>query len=259
MLALADFANDDGICWPGTASLAKKINESPDYTDTIIKKCIKLGELAKHSGQGRGHPSRFAILCGLDTEAQKKLKGVLQKGYPSTPIEKRGTPIGVLSSDKRGTFSDANDRANGAAASDKTPISENDNQHDPIVGDDGDRARAKKALSDAGMYPATIRQILAMPLDWPTVITSIANLRTAGWGSGAIADRLRDSPPVKGHPYEQPEQRPVQPQSAPDQPRRSERDNRSRPKGSHNGTGGAELRNPGWMDDLIAKAERGEL
>lgn len=125
MLALADFANDDGIAWPGTVLLSKKINETPDYTDIIIKKCIKLGELEKYAGSGRGHPSRFAILCGLSPDEQKRLKGVLQRGYSSTPIKKGGTAKGVLSENKGGTFSDANNHANGASESAETPLPKN--------------------------------------------------------------------------------------------------------------------------------------
>lgn len=142
MLALADFANDDGICWPGTASLAEKINESSDYTDILIKKCIESGELAKHAGQGRGHKTRFAILCGLAPDAQKRLKGVLQKGYSSTPFikgvaetpfsEKRGTPKGVLVTPKRGTFSDTNQASFDALECAEPPIDEKLIRHDPV-------------------------------------------------------------------------------------------------------------------------------
>lgn len=259
MLALADFANDDGICWPGTVVLSKKINETPDYTDIIIKKCIDLGELAKHAGRGRGHPSRFAILCGLSPDEQRKLKGVLQKGYPSTPIEKRGTAKGVLSAEKRGTFSDSKQASFEAPERAETSISENDNQHDPIVGGvGGDRARAENLLLSAGIYPATVRQILAMPLDWPTVITSTQNLITAEWGPGAIADRLRLHPPAKGVPYARPEQQSARSDDAPDQ-RQRYAPPQKRARGSHNPTGGAELRDPGWKERLIAQAERGEL
>lgn len=213
MLALADFANDDGICWPGTASLAKKINEAPDYTDTIIKKCIDMGELAKEAGHGRGHKTRFAVLCGLDTDAQKRLKGVLQKGYSSTPFvkgvaqaplsQKRGTPKGVLFDDKRGTFSDSKQASFDALGSSESPFDEKMILHDPNHGD-GDGARAlEKYLSSLPMFPATVAQILALNLDPPTVIAACDMLRAAGWGIGAIADHIRKYPPVKGQPYEQ--------------------------------------------------------
>jgi len=106
------------------------------------------------------------------------------------------------------------------------------------------------------MFPKTVSQILALNLDPPTVIAACEMLRGAGWGIGSIADHIRKYPPVKGQPYAKPEPtRPLQPDHAPDQPRRHPM--AARLKG--NPTGGAELRDPGWMEREIAKAERGEL
>jgi hypothetical protein len=132
MLAIADLANDDGVAWPGTAKLAEKINETDDYTDVLIKKCIETGELVKISGRGRGHKTRFAILCGLDPSAQKELKGALQNPYSSAPFKRKGVPQkGVLPSEKRGTFRHAKEPPITAVQSAETASAENDILHDP--------------------------------------------------------------------------------------------------------------------------------
>jgi len=261
MLALADFANDDGICWPGTALLAEKINESPDYTDTIIKKCIEMGELAKHAGRGRGNMTRFAILCGLTPLQQAKLKGVLEKGFTGTPFskssDKRGTPKGVLLPDKRGTFSDSKQASFEAPQSDETPISEKLILHDPDHGS-SDSDSAHVVLRNCGMYNGTIRQVRALGIDEPTLITSVANLVAAGWGAGAIANELRDNPPEKGHPYDKPEpDRPDRPErpAAPDSGNRYARPEK-RARGSHNPSGGADVRDPGWQQREIDRIKR---
>jgi len=212
LLALADVADERGIAYPGVPHLASMINESTDYTGKLIDKLIGTGELFKIAGRGRGHVTRFAVLCGLTDAKQAHLKGVLQdpfsivqKGHPSTPLEKRGTPIGVLQSDKRGTLSDSNDHTNGASEPHEPPITKNDNHGDPHVGDGGGVRTLENYLSALPMFPKTITQILALNLDPPTVIAACEMLRGAGWGIGSIADHIRKYPPVKGQPYAKPE------------------------------------------------------
>lgn len=89
------------------------------------------------------------------------------------------------------------------------------------VGSSDSSARA--ILRDCGLFNGTIRQVLALGIDEPTLIASVQNLADAGWGPGAIANELRDNPPKEGTPYAKPK-RPLQPQSAPDRPRRSGHD-----------------------------------
>lgn len=227
LLALADVADQRGIAYPGVPYLAEMIRETPDYTDKLIKKLVERGELFKIAGAGRGHVTRFAVLCGLSDLQQEQIKGVLKnpfsndkKGHDGTPIhsDKRGTPRarkGVLPSDKRGTLLDTKQASFEALERAELPIGQKEIQHDPDhdpVGV-GDRARVENVLVEAGIYPATIKQILALNIDPPTLITSVDTLVAAKWGPSAIADRLRLTPPPKGQPYEHPNQngRPVQP------------------------------------------------
>lgn len=256
MLALADFANDDGICWPGTAVLAEKVNESKDYTDTLIKKCIEVDELDKNAGRGRGHTTRFAILCGLDSKAQERLKGILQKGYSSapianekghasTPIAKRGTTKGVLWSAKRGTFPDTNDHTNGASEPSETAIDEKQIHHDPTHGvGDGD-GRTLAFLIDRGVSAA---QEFAR-FDYETTVIDYDARAAAGHTNAQIVRAWRSKQPTKGDTYaDRKPQRPLQPDVSPGRPQR--------PTGRHNGTGGADLKDPGWQQREIARIQR---
>jgi hypothetical protein len=131
---------------------------------------------------------------------------------------------------------------------------------DPIHGDHdhgSSSSGARAILRKCGIYNGTIRQVLALGIDEDTLIASVEALHRAGWGAGAIANELRDNPPMKGHPYEQPQsgirEPAAQAGAARPAPRSPERARRS--AGSHNPTGGAELHNPGWMDREIAKVE----
>lgn len=118
----------------------------------------------------------------------------------------------------------------------------------------GGAALTEKILLDAQLFPSTVKQILAMNLDPLTLIASVQYLVTEGWGPGAIADRIRNTPPPKGQPYERPATngRPAQ-DLPPDRPRRIAVGTQR--GGTYTPTGGAELRDPGWQDRLIAEAE----
>lgn len=116
----------------------------------------------------------------------------------------------------------------------------------------GDRAGLFVELRRRKISRAKAEALCTIAATDADILTSIDNLydpsnpQTMG---GAI-ELLLDAPPEEGKPYER-QPRPIQPDHAPDQPRRSQ----SRARGTHNGTGGAEIRDPGWMERAIAEAE----
>ena len=68
-LALADFANDEGVCFPSHGTLAKKARCSQGWVSQTIKQMISdsLIEVIEPAGQGRGKVGRYRLLKG-DTE-----------------------------------------------------------------------------------------------------------------------------------------------------------------------------------------------
>ena len=82
LLALCDRANDDGICWPGQLSLAKKCG----VTDRTIRRTLKslesknLLEITSRQGEGEGRKTNiYKVTLG---EQPDKLSG----GQPDTPV-----------------------------------------------------------------------------------------------------------------------------------------------------------------------------
>lgn len=55
-LALADHANDQGVCWPGTVRIAAMARCKPDYVRQVIRQMIAAGDVVVlERGGGRGN------------------------------------------------------------------------------------------------------------------------------------------------------------------------------------------------------------
>ena len=62
MLAIADFADEEGVAFPGVLTLAKKCRMSERGTRYLINTLIESGELAVARGGGRGGSNLYRIL-----------------------------------------------------------------------------------------------------------------------------------------------------------------------------------------------------
>lgn len=54
LLALADWANDEGSCWPSIATLARKCSKSERTVQAAIKSLCDAGHLTRHENLGKG-------------------------------------------------------------------------------------------------------------------------------------------------------------------------------------------------------------
>jgi hypothetical protein len=65
-LALADFANDEGLCWPSQRTLAQKARCSENFVRVTIAQMVKDGvlEVAKQ-GRGRGNTTAYILKTHL--------------------------------------------------------------------------------------------------------------------------------------------------------------------------------------------------
>lgn len=54
LLSLADNANDDGLCWPSIATIAKRCSKSERTVQGVIKQLVNEGHLTRHEVHGRG-------------------------------------------------------------------------------------------------------------------------------------------------------------------------------------------------------------
>ena len=61
LLALADWANDEGICWPTMPILARKARVSLSTARAIIRSLERDGYLTTEIGRGQGHHNTYII------------------------------------------------------------------------------------------------------------------------------------------------------------------------------------------------------
>jgi hypothetical protein len=61
MLALADFANDERLCWPAISTVAKKTRISHRQAQRTVRRMVKQGHLVAYEGEGRHGTNLYEI------------------------------------------------------------------------------------------------------------------------------------------------------------------------------------------------------
>ncbi len=84
LLALADWANDDGICWPREERLARKVRLSERQIQRMVSYLEGKRELFVLRGRGRGQRNNFIVMVGVGIET---LKMILQVHFGMGPLE----------------------------------------------------------------------------------------------------------------------------------------------------------------------------
>lgn len=84
MLALAKFANKQGICWPSLATLCELTGETNKESENYIRQLLnaleKDGEIvSRPSKGGRGATTVYGILVGLDEPAADQLRSLIAR------------------------------------------------------------------------------------------------------------------------------------------------------------------------------------
>lgn len=72
LLAIADFANDDGMAYPGIDTLAQKTRQSRRTVQRQLSELEAEGEIAIEPGTGRSNTNTYWVLAGLDQNLRQK-------------------------------------------------------------------------------------------------------------------------------------------------------------------------------------------
>lgn len=85
MLAIADRANDDGVCWPDKANLAKKVNVTERTIIKLVQQCEELGELSVslfYRGKERRTANRYIMMALAPAEVRATATPVVTVPLP---------------------------------------------------------------------------------------------------------------------------------------------------------------------------------
>jgi len=103
MLAIADFADDNGVAWPGTETLSKKIRMSKRQVHRLVDLAEKAKELIVIRRRNRGN--WYVIAIDL-TDKQAKNAAQRVAGYTGISISAKMSHCRKTTSDKKGSLSD---------------------------------------------------------------------------------------------------------------------------------------------------------
>lgn len=149
LLALADFADDNGLCWPEVPTLAAKARVSDRRAIDIIQALEKDGAIVYRRGGGRGRRSLYGVLVGLTDEQKERVKLFHRNYFSENKTVKPGAIKGELQRKERVNYS-VNSRKGleQQDAPSPDPIRHVDPSLDPSVGESAKKDTAKPSKLD---------------------------------------------------------------------------------------------------------------
>lgn len=91
LLAIADFADDDGIAWPSVDTLAKKCRTTPRNANLVLAALRASGELQVALNQGHGGSNRYRLTC-MGGEPLKNSSPLPLKAASPLPLKNSSPP-----------------------------------------------------------------------------------------------------------------------------------------------------------------------
>jgi len=92
LLALSDFANDEGECWPSMVGVAEKARMTERGAQKIVRRLEETGWLQVETGGGRGGKNKYRILASKpEQETPNEKRGIEEK--PRTAEHKPRTGV----------------------------------------------------------------------------------------------------------------------------------------------------------------------
>jgi hypothetical protein len=64
LLAIADYANQEGLAWPSVPTLSSKARLTIRHTQRVLRKLVKMGELEIQKGQGPHGTNYYRVTLG---------------------------------------------------------------------------------------------------------------------------------------------------------------------------------------------------
>lgn len=211
LLALADWAGEDGICWPSVPRIAEKCRLSDRQVQRVLAGLEQDGAISIERGGGRGRPTHYRVNPdNLAVSPGKAAKGDKVSPFPAPEAPVKGDMVSPFANGERVTFAtvkgDICDTSNRKIRQDPpqkqiptpTPPCKQGGERAAHAG----RSRAGRRGAEgayrkqpAGRRAAVERVMAACGCADPRIAPAVAEAmelaeRTEGLGSAAIAERM---------------------------------------------------------------------
>jgi hypothetical protein len=93
LLALADWANDEGYCWPTIPTLATKARLSERAVQQILGRLTATGRISRIPGGGRGRANQYQVAAAKNTEPET-VNAIDRKENAESPSPNEVRPSG---------------------------------------------------------------------------------------------------------------------------------------------------------------------
>ena len=200
LLALADRADEDGICWPGREWIAERARVQPGKNiRRIIRSLEEAGEIVYDPGQGRGRRTYYLVAIALEPE---EIKEIAMRRFQMTEEEATSFVEEIISRqiqyrlknaskdtppEKKGAEEPPFDKKEGRGA----PFSKKGAAEPPFGKKGGRRAREKGAVEPAKRGPWSPPD----PSIDPSVDPSRENIPSLVSSNKHHQDRINDQGP----------------------------------------------------------------
>lgn len=239
-------AGDGGSCYEGARALAKGCGMSAGQVAKAKKGLEAKGLISIGMRQTRGGQTDDVTLIDLwprnmtdyaHDESDRVVITLPESDHHTITLTEPITTRSLNAESDRTVNTLTSKRSRGDRKEGRVPTDDDDD-------DDGD-GRTRAFLIDKGIGAAA--EFAHLP--YAPMVADYENRIAAGQSHAAIVKAWRAKPPTESYHYA----RDVRPAPADVSKDRTERPFR------HNGTGGSDIKDPGWRERLIAKAEAGEL
>jgi DNA-binding IscR family transcriptional regulator len=87
LLALADYCNDDGECWPSMAALARKSRVTERGAQKIVRRLVEDGWLEIRAGGGRGNCNSYLVKRAETVNQKRGIRNTVSEKTPNVVAE----------------------------------------------------------------------------------------------------------------------------------------------------------------------------
>ena len=102
LLALANYADDAGVCWPDQSTLAQAARLTERQARTVLQELVDDGDLLMDVGRGRGNPTMYCLICGLSPAEQEEKPRIHRHTKTSSDSPNGDRPKGEVVDSERG-------------------------------------------------------------------------------------------------------------------------------------------------------------